>query len=77
MFVKMSIMRRKSAVSQLRKPWQLRGKEAVIVELRDMEELTFDEIGGKVGCSGEGARVAYHRIKKRMALLKPAAEPAA
>lgn len=44
-----------------RRPWHLRGKEEYIAQLRDEEGLTFDEIGFRVGCSGEGARQAYVR----------------
>lgn len=46
-----------------RKPWHLKGKGEYIAYLRDVDELTFDEIGFKVGCSGEGARQCYKRWK--------------
>lgn len=49
-----------------RPPWHLQGKEAFIAKLREEDGLTFDEIGFRVGCSGEGARQAYVRHLKKM-----------
>lgn len=49
-----------------RPPWHLQGKEEYIARLREVDGLTFDEIGFKVGCSGEGARKAYVRHLNKM-----------
>ena len=48
-----------------RPPWHLHGKESFIAKLREVDRLTFDEIGFRVGCSGEGARQAYVRHLKK------------
>lgn len=58
-----------------RVPWHLRGREARVAELRESQNLTFDEIGLVVGCSGEGARQAYNRFLKQKSPPSCAPEP--
>jgi len=53
--------KRRKTSNPARPPWHLKGKGEYIAKLRDVDELTFDEIGFKVGCSGEGARQKYIR----------------
>ncbi|MBK5267041.1 MAG: sigma-70 family RNA polymerase sigma factor [Acidimicrobiia bacterium] len=41
-------------------------KDRSLLWLRDVEELSYEEIGGRVGSTVGTVRVAYHRARKRL-----------
>ena len=51
---------------------RLSKKQRAALLLRELEEKSFAEIGGALGCSETTARVHHHRARERMqALLRP------
>ena len=41
-------------------------KDRSLLWLRDVEELSYEEIGGRVGSTVGTVRVAYHRARNRL-----------
>lgn len=51
------------------KSWALRGKEQLIVEYRDRQELTYEEIAVLFGASRQGIQRAYKRSTERISYI--------
>lgn len=48
-----------------RTAWTLRDVMLTIVFMREIEEMTFEQIGNKLGATKEGVRKAYNRQKAK------------
>ena len=51
--------------SRPRKPWSLRGREMEIVEMRDVQKLSFEQIAVLLIASKQGVQDAYKRAKAK------------